>query len=75
MQARDLSSHLDRFKNDIHKCVNLIQEPEALKADILTIFRTHVQEDDFVSVLYYNASHLPNIKCAHVCMQNTALTY
>jgi len=51
VQARDLASHINRFQNDIHRCVGMIQDPAKLKESITQIYFTHVQ-DNFVRLRY-----------------------
>lgn len=52
-QAKDLESHLQRLKSDIHNCVGFIQEPRKLKDSIQIIYARYVPQTDRVSGLMY----------------------
>ena len=43
-QARDLASNINRFQNDVHKCVGMIQDPPKLKEQIMQIYFKHVHD-------------------------------
>jgi len=69
-QARDLASHINRFQNDIHRCVGFIQDPKKLKEIITNIYATHVQ-DTFVrtSIVYVTLRHTRVITLHRVTRQ------
>lgn len=49
VQVKDLETHLQRLQSDLHKCVNLIQDPKKLKDSVQTIYARYVPQPDEVS--------------------------
>uniref|UniRef100_A0A3Q4B5Q5 EML-like second beta-propeller domain-containing protein n=1 Tax=Mola mola TaxID=94237 RepID=A0A3Q4B5Q5_MOLML len=48
-KVRDLETHLQRLKSDLHNCVGFIQEPKKLKENVQTIYKHYVSQPDRVS--------------------------
>lgn len=44
-----METHLQRLQSDLHKCVNLIQDPKKLKDSVQTIYARYVPQPDEVS--------------------------
>uniref|UniRef100_A0A3P9BI40 Cilia and flagella associated protein 57 n=1 Tax=Maylandia zebra TaxID=106582 RepID=A0A3P9BI40_9CICH len=47
-QVKDLETHLQRLKSDLHNCVGFIQEPKTLKDNIQMIYARYVQQTERV---------------------------
>lgn len=43
--TRDVESLVRRFKTDLFNCVGMIQDPKALKASIIALYKKHIHED------------------------------
>jgi len=62
-----LASHINRFQNDIHRCVGFIQDPKKLNELITQIYATHVQ-DNFVRTDRHPPTLHPDDTCSQpVC--------
>lgn len=48
-QGKDLETHLQRLKSDLHNCVGFIQEPRKLKDSVQMIYARYVPQTDGVS--------------------------
>lgn len=48
-QVKDLETHLQRLKSDLHHCVGFIQEPKKLKDSVQVIYARYVPHDGGVS--------------------------
>ncbi|XP_034387977.1 cilia- and flagella-associated protein 57 [Cyclopterus lumpus] len=46
--AKDLETHLQRLKSDLHDCVSFIQEPRKLQESVRTIYASYVSQADVV---------------------------
>lgn len=46
---KDLETHLQRLKSDLHNCVGFIQEPRKLKDSVQMIYARYVPQGDGVS--------------------------
>lgn len=51
-QVKDLETHLQRLKSDLHNCVSFIQEPRKLKDSVQMIYARYVPQLDGVSSSY-----------------------
>lgn len=47
-KSKDLETHLQRLKSELHDCVGFIQEPKKLKSCVQTIYGRYVQPTDMV---------------------------
>ncbi|XP_049894725.1 cilia- and flagella-associated protein 57 isoform X1 [Epinephelus moara] len=47
-KVKDLETHLQRLKSDLHNSVSFIQEPKKLKESVQTIYAIYVQQTDRV---------------------------
>uniref|UniRef100_A0A3Q4HXN8 Cilia and flagella associated protein 57 n=1 Tax=Neolamprologus brichardi TaxID=32507 RepID=A0A3Q4HXN8_NEOBR len=47
-KVKDLETHLQRLKSDLHNCVGFIQEPKTLKNNIQMIYARYVQQTERV---------------------------
>ncbi|XP_026024825.1 cilia- and flagella-associated protein 57 isoform X3 [Astatotilapia calliptera] len=47
-KVKDLETHLQRLKSDLHNCVGFIQEPKTLKDNIQMIYARYVQQTERV---------------------------
>ncbi|KAF7643851.1 hypothetical protein LDENG_00232050 [Lucifuga dentata] len=47
-KVKDLETHLQRFKTDLHTCVDFIQEPKKLKDSVKRLYAHYVQPTDVV---------------------------
>ncbi|CAI5689000.1 cilia- and flagella-associated protein 57 isoform X2 [Oreochromis niloticus] len=47
-KVKDLETHLQRLKSDLHNCVSFIQEPKTLKDNIQMIYTRYVQQTERV---------------------------
>ncbi|KAF1391148.1 hypothetical protein PFLUV_G00038910 [Perca fluviatilis] len=45
-KVKDLETHLQRLKSDLHNCVGFIQEPRKLKDSVQTIYARYVPQTD-----------------------------
>lgn len=51
-QVKDLETHLQRLKSELHKCVSFIQDPRKLKDSVQMIYARYVGKADGVSGSY-----------------------
>lgn len=51
-QVKDLETHLQRLKSDLHNCAGFIQEPRKLKDSVQMIYGRYVSQTDGVSASY-----------------------
>uniref|UniRef100_A0A3Q1ITP4 EML-like second beta-propeller domain-containing protein n=1 Tax=Anabas testudineus TaxID=64144 RepID=A0A3Q1ITP4_ANATE len=47
-KVKDLETHLQRFKSDLHNCVGFIQDPRRLKESMQMIYARYVKQTDGV---------------------------
>ncbi|XP_034550436.1 cilia- and flagella-associated protein 57 isoform X2 [Notolabrus celidotus] len=67
-KVKDLETHLQRLKSDLHKCVGFIQEPKKLKDSVRTIYARYVPQpgeaetktvnEDVVQAIVQQRDHL-----------------
>ncbi|KAI7809591.1 cilia- and flagella-associated protein 57 [Triplophysa rosa] len=50
-KVQDTRTLLNRFKSDLHKCVDNIQDPQKLKENIRELYKFYVQQSDAVETL------------------------
>ncbi|XP_075952842.1 cilia- and flagella-associated protein 57 [Anarhichas minor] len=48
LKVKDLETHLQRLKSDLHECVSFIQDPRKLKESVQTIYARYVPQTDEV---------------------------
>lgn len=49
VQVKDLETHLQRLKSDLHNCVGFIQDPKKLKESVQVIYARYMPPADVVS--------------------------
>ncbi|XP_051989486.1 cilia- and flagella-associated protein 57 [Xyrauchen texanus] len=50
-KLQDMGTLVHRFKADLHKCLDCIQEPKKLKENIRELYKCYVQQSDVIDVV------------------------